>query len=187
MERWATIPNTHGGYEVSDKGRIRSLKTNRILKTRAHKTTGYEMVCLCVDNKATTHLVHRLVAQAFIGDPEPGQEVNHLDENKLNNCVENLEYCSHAENIKHGTGNIRRSIHNKGQKRSEETKRKNSEAHSMPVYMLDKNTGEILRTFLSAKNAAEELKKAYNANISRVCRGLRKTAYGYKWAYVPQL
>ena len=79
----------------------------KILKPQ--NTNGYLFVRLSKNNKIKRYLVHRLVAQAFIPNPNNYLEVNHIDENSLNNNVNNLEWCSHKYNINYGTGNERRS------------------------------------------------------------------------------
>lgn len=110
-ERWKEIKDYEGKYEVSDFGRIRSLSrslpTNynqvipeRILKPVFH-TLGYCSVLLQVDGLVKRANIHRLVALAFIPNPENKPQVNHKDGNKANNQVSNLEWVTHRENMKH--------------------------------------------------------------------------------------
>ena len=181
MDKWKQIRNTK--YEISDKGQVRNSKTGKILKPSI-KNSGYAEIVLSENGKTEYHLVHRLVAEAFIGPLNEKIEVNHIDENKLNNSADNLEYCTHKENINHGSGNVRRSISNSGQKRTAETCKNISEAQKKAVCMIDKITGERLRTFPSIIDAEAELGKR-NANIGSVCNGKRKTALGYKWEFIP--
>ena len=86
-------------YLCSEQGEIYSLKRNRILKGRSMK--GYRRVVLMKDGKTIDALVHRLIAQTFIPNPENKPEVNHKDGNKKNNSVFNLEWCTHKENVHH--------------------------------------------------------------------------------------
>lgn len=99
MERWVSINNAPD-YEVSDKGRIRNSKTGRIIKTRVNKR-GYENVCLHNNGNRITTRVHRIVAENFYDGNHDGYDVNHIDGNKVNNSVDNLEWCTRKENIAH--------------------------------------------------------------------------------------
>lgn len=113
-EEWRAIPGYEGYYEVSSLGNVRSLdkeikanlvnneyvnRPGRILKQKEVK--GYKTVSLCVDYEATTWRVHRLVAMAFIPNPDSKPQVNHIDGNPSNNCVNNLEWCTAKENQWH--------------------------------------------------------------------------------------
>ena len=110
-ERWAMIPGYEGLYEVSTQGRVKTVKRQGspggILKTRQSK--GYKLVSLCKAGEYTTALVHRLVASAFIDNPNNYPCVNHKDENKTNNCVNNLEWCTYSYNNTYGNGAARRA------------------------------------------------------------------------------
>lgn len=94
------------GYEVSNLGNVRSTKRKQpiILKPKVNKY-GYHEVCLRKDNKNVHRTVHRLVAMAFIDNPEDKPTVNHKDGNKLNNEVANLEWNTISENTKHAYNN----------------------------------------------------------------------------------
>lgn len=116
-ETWKPVVGFEGHYEVSDKGRVRSLKSGTPQIRKLTSTTkGYPQVKLCLDGEEHMCMVHHLVARAFLGDP-PGPiglggdcyEVNHKDGDPTNNHVNNLEWCSRSENMKHGfeQGNVR--------------------------------------------------------------------------------
>lgn len=92
------------GYKVSNHGRIYSCKTSTIRKTY-HRKDGYESIGLSIDGKIVTFAVHRLVAEAFIENPENHPVVNHKDGNKLNNYASNLEWTTQQENIIHSYKN----------------------------------------------------------------------------------
>ena len=99
MENWKAVNGYEGLYEVSDKGRVKGLKRNRILKNIVD-SLGYVRVSLCKENKIKAHKIHRLVAEHFL-KPSEYKVVNHIDGNKENNSVENLEWCNASQNRKH--------------------------------------------------------------------------------------
>jgi hypothetical protein len=100
MEEWRDIPGYEGLYQVSNFGRVKSLRKSCVLKEQ-NLPNGYPYAALKVDGVQRNRLIHRLVAAAFIQNPENKQEVNHKDGNKRNNHVENLEWVTRFENIKH--------------------------------------------------------------------------------------
>lgn len=108
MERWEDIPGFEGLYKISNCGNVKSLYTNetRILKQRPDKN-GYMIVDLHHQGTKKTCKVHRLVAIAFIPNPEKHLEINHKDEIKTNNAAENLEWCDRRYNNTYGTARIR--------------------------------------------------------------------------------
>ena len=102
-ELFRDVAGYEGLYQVSNLGNVKSLNylntgQVRILKQRKH-TDGYLQINLWKEGKMKTHYVHRLVAQAFIENPDNLPEVNHIDENKQNNRVDNLEWCEHTYNM----------------------------------------------------------------------------------------
>lgn len=99
-ERWKTIDD-RPKYEVSDTGLVRNRKTGKVLSPDLYKNKGYEFVGLCGENDRKMKFVHRLVAEAFIENPYGKEEVNHIDGNKRNNNVDNLEWVTRSENVKH--------------------------------------------------------------------------------------
>lgn len=101
-EIWKDIIGFEGIYEISNLGRIRRIKTGRILSTR--RSDGwYITVTLYKDKKRYGKSLHRLVSEAFISNPDNLPEVNHRDEDKTNNMVDNLEFCDHKYNVNYGT------------------------------------------------------------------------------------
>lgn len=162
-EIWKDVVGYEGLYKVSNKGRLYSIKRKRKMNPTTSKN-GYKRVKLYTNGKFKTVFVHRIVATAFLDNPENYPVVNHLDENKLNNNVENLQWCTQKQNVNHGTGQQRRT-----------------EAVKMLVkqYTLD---GQYIATYKSAVDL-QELYGFHQSAISRVCRGERKTAYKYIWKY----
>ena len=167
FEEWKPIIGFEGLYEVSNYGRIRSLG-NRTHKgihfiAKKKKKKGYMKVSVYKCNKRSTLRVHDEVAKAFIPNRWKLSFVNHRDEDKTNNCVWNLEWCTHQYNQDYGT-----------------RKQRISKTLSKPIRCVE--TGVIYPS-------ASELKKLYGYNeslISAVCNGKRKhkTAYGYHWEFV---
>jgi hypothetical protein len=165
VEIWRDIIGYEGLYQVSTMGRVKNLKTGKILKPVKNKQ-GYMYVCLSKNGQRKTFKVHRLVAQAFL-KPVPGKDfVNHLDEDKTNNHYSNLEYCTAKENL----------IYNDGQKRRAEKKRK-------PVQAINPDTGEVVVEYPSVNEAG---RNGYSSgNVSLFCRGKYeyKTYRGLIWRY----
>lgn len=99
MEQWRQIKECPD-YDVSEDGKIKNRKTGRIMKTQVNER-GYEHVCLRVNKRQVDKKVHRLVADSFYDGDHSGLDVNHIDGNKLNNHISNLEFCTRQTNIRH--------------------------------------------------------------------------------------
>lgn len=110
-ETWKPIAGYEGRYEVSDLGNVASLKfargSSRRLLKQSTNTWGYSQVTLSRDKEKRNKTVHRLVAEAFIENPNQYKQINHVDENKRNNRADNLEWCDSKHNINHGGRNSR--------------------------------------------------------------------------------
>ena len=100
-EIWKDIKGYEGLYQVSNLGRVKSLKFDRELILKYRIVENYNAVVLYANSKPKPWRVHRLVALMFIGNPNRAQQVNHKDFNRSNNCVENLEWCTAEENNNH--------------------------------------------------------------------------------------
>lgn len=161
MERWKQIKN-YTNYEVSDKGNVRNALNGQILKPTLN-TWGYLSVTLCSEKKRKNKTVHRLVAEAFVSNPNNLPEVNHKDENKENNSVENLEWVTKKENINHGTRT----------KRANEKKFKKVCQYS--------ESGALIKVWESLKEA--EKAGYHHSAISACCYGKREFHRGYKWGW----
>lgn len=121
-EIWKDIEKYEGYYQVSNRGRVRSLdrivnvERPRIMRGRIkalkRNTDGYHCVTLNKDGRGKTIGVHRLVAQAFLPNPCKYKEVNHINFNRIDNNVKNLEWCSHKDNIEHSARNGRYKLKN---------------------------------------------------------------------------
>lgn len=149
-------------YSVNEKGEVRSNKTGKILKQYTDPD-GYLMVSLHNGNVRRYVGVHRLVAEAFVANPEGLPIVNHKDECKTNNVPENLEWCDASYSTNYGARN-----------------RKTGRANSKWVYQYE--NGELVGVWLGTKTAGQVM--AINpTKISDCARGQKKTAGGYTWSY----
>ena len=107
MEIWKPVKYAPH-YEISNAGLVKNTKTGKMLKI-ATNNHGYHLVCLSYENKKQTSYIHRLIAEAFVPtnlDPRTSV-VNHIDGNKSNNVIENLEWTTHAENTYHGKARVK--------------------------------------------------------------------------------
>ena len=176
---WKDIQGYEGLYQVSNTGRVRSLNYKRTGKTKILKqnTTkrGYKRVTLCKKGeKPYPYYVHRLVAQAFIQNPNNLPQVNHKDEDKQNNTVWNLEYCTQKYNNNYGTHNEKMSKTKMGQHAG----LNNRNLKKVKCIELD-------LIFNSVADANEYLDKPrQNDNIRACARGEQKTAWKYHWIYI---
>lgn len=169
----------NGIYQVSDFGRIKSLKfmKEKILKLK--KTSGgYLHVLLYKDGKNKDHRAHRLVAQSFIPNPENKPEVNHIDGNKENNNINNLEWVTGTENKKHAYKIGLRGTTEKVRMMCVE----NGKKACKPIHQFDKN-GNFIKEWNSQTQASNEL-GIIRTSIGNCLRHRNKTAGGYKWEYV---
>lgn len=217
MEEWKDIKGYEGKYQVSSCGRVKSLSNNKTRKERILKPNidnkGYKTVCLCMNGNVKRFLIHRLVAIAFIPNPNNCPIINHMDENSKNNHVSNLEWCTYKYNNNYGTKPKRMSEIMKvkmagennpmygrtgdknpfyGKHHTEEAKMKISKAHKGLNARARKvqciNNGMV---FNSLKEAAQWLGLKGGESISKQIQGKSKTAGKHpvtgeplKWKYV---
>lgn len=168
-------------YEIEPDGRVFSKYSNRYLKPSLCNN-GYYTVELFNDKKSKRKTVHRLVAEAYIPNPDNLPQVNHKDENKLNNDVSNLEWCTSEYNMTYGTFIERRVKHTDYTKPIyREIAYKNSMSRRKPVARYTKE-GIYIDSFESAAEAQRNLGFA-SRHITEVCEGKRKSSNGYVWAY----
>ena len=178
-EIWKDVVGYEGLYQVSNLGRIKSkyrvitIHEKRGIKERPQKEIyviptkdkkGYYRTSMCVGNKHICPLVHRVVAQAFIPNPYNKKEINHIDGNKENNKVDNLEWVTHLENMQHASKNGLMP----------------KKLRARPVYKI--KDGKILKRYISICEASRQ-EKIHRASISSVARGKQKTCGGYEWRY----
>lgn len=158
-EIWKDIKDFIGLYQVSNCGRVKRLigyqcKNERILKPRKHKC-GYFAVILYKDGVTKSYSIHRLVAQAFLPNPNNLPQVNHKNENKTDNRVENLEWCDQKYNCQY--------------------------SFAKTILQFDKQ-GNFIKEWSSMIEVEKQLGYG-KGNISNCCLGKLKSAYGYIWKY----
>lgn len=181
-ERWKDVVGYEGLYQVSNLGNIRSLNwqnTNIVKEMYLKKhRKGYKQIQLVKNGIKKMYLVHRLVAQSFIPNPNNYPIVNHIDENKANNIVENLEWCTNSYNVK---------AYTKNHPYTNTTMRKLRKGCRYGI-IGDKNIvqytkdGNIVDIWENARTIEIKTKMSAWA-ISECCRNNRKSAYGYIWQY----
>lgn len=173
-EIWKDIPFAKGYYQVSNLGRVRSISRTVNSKQSTRKTkgqflkqnlsSGYPIVTLSFNGLRKSVRVHRLVAEAFLPNPTNKRTINHIDENKINNRIENLEWATDKENANHGD-------------RTE----KSSLGRYKPVEQLSLD-GELINSFDSIKSASMTTGIA-SQKISATAMGRQKQTHGYRWRY----
>ena len=170
IKKWNDIPEYEGIYQVSNFGEVKNVKHGRILRQCRHRL-GYMSVMLYKSGTPKRMMIHRLVALAFLENPDGLEFVNHKDENKANNHVDNLEWCSREYNAQYGTSGQR--IANK--RRTSQTN------HSRKVIQQDE-FGNVLKVWNSIADASRNTKTA-RTSIFECCNGIHRTSNGFKWAH----
>ena len=174
QEIWKDIPNYEGIYQVSNLGNVRDIITDRHRKPKnltLNHRSGYYSVMLCKDKTQKNVLVHRLVAQSFIPNPQNKPQVNHIDGNKQNNCVDNLEWCTAKENLQHAS--------KMGLLQKEKQIRKRT------VYQFSLS-GTFIKEWESYFDAAKSL-NVRPVNIYRCLSGEHNSSCGYIWSWEQNL
>ena len=176
-EIWKSVKEYEDYYQISNFGNMRSIERTIITKNNVHRKLkskqlklhlnefGYVITMGSINNVQKNFKIHRVVAEAFILNPENKLTVNHKDTNKQNNHISNLEWSTHSENIKHAYIHyLNNSV---------------SQYKSVSQYTKD---NEFITQYKSI-SAAKKALKIKGGHISDVCNGRMKTAYGYVWKF----
>lgn len=183
-EKWKPIKGFQQ-YYISSFGRIWSDKQNRKYLVAHHDKYGYYHVTLTKEAKQYHILVHRLVAEAFVDNPNGYKEVNHIDEDKSNNRADNLEWCTRTYNILYGKAGKERYV-------KQAITQRYSRNDLKSVECLDVESGKVVHKFNSIAEASRMMSlktkgsiRCIRSNIGSCCnqRRFRNTAYGYKWRF----
>ena len=176
-EIWKDIKEYEGLYQISNLGNIKSVnkkdslgrKVNGKMMKPIKRKDGYLDITLHKNGEAKHFLIHKIVAKTFIKNKNNYKEINHIDENKRNNNIDNLEWCDRSYNINYGKANKsrRKKLLNKRGKK---------------IAQLDNNK-QIIKIFPSLMQTVREL-KLNKSHLSQCCNGKRKTTGGYYWQYI---
>lgn len=157
-EIWKQIEGYEGLYQVSNLGRVKSLNYNKTGKEKILKpgktTKGYLFVVLYLNKKCKNFLVHRLVAEAFLDNPNNLDQVNHIDENKQNNCLTNLEWCDNQYNQRY------------------------SSAKKVGCF----NNGKLIKIYEATRDVDKD--GFHHQNVCACCKGKYKSHLGFQWRYI---
>lgn len=163
MEQWKDIQGYEGLYQISNTGKLWSVRKQRLMKP--YMANGYYKVDIRNENgKRKKEYIHRLVAINYLEKPADKNIVNHKDGNRLNNSVDNLEWCDAKYNNNYGTALINKS-----------------RAHTKPFYQFDKE-GNLIKRWDNFIEASESV-GCNKMNIYNCLKGHTKTAAGYVWKY----
>lgn len=197
IEKWKKIKE-YENYEISNLGNVRSLKKQRILKPMLGE---YKKVALYKNGKRKFFRVHRLVAEAFLDNPNNYKIVNHIDGNKYNNFFSNLEWCTLSYNIKHSYDHLGRIPFFKNKNMNALTKIKisksltgksKSQEHIEKIKCVKRDKAKNINqydknnNFIKTWNCATEIEEILGIkvqNIIRNCKGKRPSAGNYIWRY----
>lgn len=177
MTQWKDIPNLNGRYQASMNGEIRSTYRYRKILKATKTLNGYMQVCISFGKgKHKSLSVHRLIASTFIPNPKKLPCINHIDGNKENNAVENLEWVTWSDNIKHAF----RVLHKKANK--PRLGKYGKECYNHRSIEIQNMNGYIIEKYDSIADAVRSTGISHH-KIWRMLNGLRQDERGYKWIY----
>lgn len=158
-EIWKEIKDYEGLYEISNLGNVRTFKSKKKIKPVEQSAHKYYTVALSKGKKRTTYLIHRLVAQAFVPNPQNYNEINHKDKDTHNNIYSNLEWCTHTWNMNHYWNNNAR------------------------VAQYSK-TGDFIAEYIDMDAVMLKYPDYNRTNVNMNLNGMTKSAYGFVWKYI---
>ena len=166
---WKDIEGYEGLYQVSDQGQVQRILSDGSTKMIKPRDGVYLTVSLSKNSKSKSCNIHRLVAEAFLPREPYQNEVNHRDGDKHNNTLENLEWVTQKENLKHAIEELGKHPYGKPARK---------------VKCIDMETGQVVAEYYSLAESARAIGKASaRASITLCCQGLQNSAYGYRWEY----
>jgi hypothetical protein len=172
MEMWEDIKDYEGLYQISNLGNVKSIKKGIVVGDIIKG--GYRRIPLYKNGKYKRFMIHRLVAEAFVKNPDNKPEIDHIDGNSLNNMADNLRWCSHKENLNNPITLKRKSIAQLG---NHMTGRFGALHHNSKKVL-------CIETKTVYGGIAEAERQTGIKHISNVCCGSRQTAGGYHWQYL---
>lgn len=173
MEEWRDIDEFEGKYKISNIGRVVSVKRNLILKSFI-SNSGYAFVCFTINGKSKGRFIHRLMSQAFIPNPNNYSQVNHINGNRLDNRLENFEWCNNSINGIHAYRIL-------GRKHAMQGKFGKDNPVSKPIIQCDMEGNEIKEWDCIADYVRATGR--YQSGVSNALSGVQKSAHGYKWKF----
>ena len=175
-EEWRDVENYEGKYQISNLGRLRSFarSVEPLIFAPHYDKDGYIMYGLRRNGKIYTKKAHRLVASAFIPNKDNLPQINHIDEDKTNNRVSNLEWCSHLYNSRYGTKIPRLSFYAMYQ------------GHCLRKVRQYTKDGLFVKEHISSRMAERETNITHQ-NIIETCRGGQRQSGGYLWCYADDI
>lgn len=179
IEKWTDVIGYEGLYEISTFGKVRNKRTEKML--RFGSSGNYLSVMLYKNGQRERIAIHRMVAIAFIPNPQKLPCVNHKDENAHNNCVENLEWCMYKYNSNYGTAIKRRVEHTDWKSETLIASMIKNATHAKKPVLQTKN-GNIINRFESIMEASRTT-GIKHSSISKNLTGKSKTSGGYIWKY----
>lgn len=189
-EVWRDIKGYEEKYQISNLGRVKSLSFNKTGEKKLLKPhdngNGYLTVCLWKDNRYKHKYIHRLVAEAFLPNPENKPCIDHINTNRDDNRIENLRWCTYSENLMNPITNKKSSETHReiyqGNNNPNYGNRGKSNTLSIPILQLDL-FGNIIKLWYGAKETERE--NNFDAStITKCCKGKKLTHKGFRWVYL---
>ena len=189
QEIWKDIEGYEGMYQVSNLGRVKALdrrdNKGKLQKEKLRKfgtkKDGYKIISLSKNNKLKSYVLHRIVAKAFVPNPDNLPEIDHINGIRDDNRVENLRWCTRQQNNSYPETRRNNSLAQKRRFERDPLERLKTISRQCPVYLVSE-TGEILKRYEYVREAADDL-HVHASNISACCRGKIQQILGYRFKY----